>query len=219
MNVRFLSIAIVLLLGAASAGLLAGPSSNVAWDVETLRAIKAGEPELGKDKVTACVGCHGAQGVAINPTYPSMAGQRADYLYKQLRDYKDGTRANALMAAFAQALSEEDMLHIAAFYSEQPPPAPKPAEKALPLAEKLVRLGDGSRLVPACHSCHGSRGEGKMHGIPALAGQNAVYFSQTMQAYASGSRANDVYSVMRNIAKQLTAEEIDALAAYYAGLD
>jgi cytochrome c553 len=219
MNVRFLSVTMALLLGAITGGLIAGPSSNVAWDVETLRAIKGGKPELGKDKAAACAGCHGAEGVAMNPTYPSMGGQRADYTYKQLRDYKDGTRANALMAAFAQSLSEEDMLDIAAFYAEQPLPPAKPAETSLPLAEKLVHLGDGPRLVPACHSCHGTAGEGKMHGIPALAGQNALYFKQTMEAYASGARANDVYSVMRSIAKELTPEEIEELAEYYAGLE
>jgi cytochrome c553 len=58
-----------------------------------------------------------------------------------------------------------------------------------------------------------------MHGIPALAGQNALYFKQTMEAYASGARANDVYSVMRSIAKELTPEEIEELAEYYAGLE
>lgn len=219
MNVRLLSIMMAITLAAMAGVGTAGPSSNVAWDVETLRAIKAGKPALGKEKAAVCASCHGAEGVAQNPTYPSMAGQRADYTYKQLRDYKDGTRANALMAAFAQSLSEEDMLHIAAFYAERSRPPAKPAEKALPLAEKLVHLGDGTRLVPACHSCHGTRGEGKMHGIPALSGQNALYFTQTMQAYASETRANDVYSVMRSIARRLTAEEIDELAAYYAGLE
>ncbi len=123
------------------------------------------------------------------------------------------------MAALAQSLSDEDMVNIAVFYAAQPRPPAKPSEGATDSAQRLVKLGDGTRLIPSCASCHGSRGGGNKHGIPALAGQNAVYFKQAMQGYAAGTRANDVYSVMRSISKQLTAEEIDQLAAYYAGLE
>ena len=152
--------------------------------------------------------------------WPSTAGQDAAYTYKQLKDYKDRTRDNALMMGMVTALSDQDMVDISAFYAGQPLPAPQ-GEGGNEVALKLVKEGDGERLIPACNTCHGRKGEGnrRSYGMPAIAGQMPQYFVQTMQLYRSGGRANDVYSVMRSIAKGLTDEEISGLADYYAAQD
>ena len=126
--------------------------------------------------------------------------------------------ANAMMAAFVTTLSDQDMADLAAWYATLPPPAATPTDTDLPLAKRLVRRGDGKRLIPSCASCHGSRGEGQAVAVPALAGQHAAHFSDTMHAYKNASRANDVYAVMRSIAKALSDEEIQQLGAYYASL-
>ncbi len=194
------------------------PSSNVAFTTETKNLVAAGEAETGKQKAVSCAGCHGSEGVATAPIYPSLAGQLATYTYKQLKDYKDGTRANAMMAAFVTTLSDQDMADLAAWYATLPPPAATPAGPELPLAQRLVQHGDGKRLIPSCASCHGSRGEGQAVAVPALAGQHAAHFSDTMRAYKNASRANDVYAVMRSIAKELSEEEIQQLGTYYATL-
>lgn len=199
--------------------LSAAPSSNVAYTQETMDFIGSGEPAAGQEKAANCVACHGAEGVSSNPTYPSIAGQLASYTYKQLKDYKDGKRMSPQMAAFVSMLGDQDMADVAAWYASLPPPPPKPSERELSAAQALVQRGDGQRLIPACAACHGDKGEGKQVGNPALAGQNALHFKQTMQAYKMGRRANDVYSVMRVIAKELTEEEIDLLAEYYAALE
>ena len=124
------------------------------------------------------------------------------------------------MMGMVMALSDEDMASISAFYAAEPLPAPQ-GDGGNDAALKLVKEGDGPRLVPACNTCHGRKGEGnrRSYGMPALAGQMPQYFVQTMQLYRSGGRANDVYSVMRSIAKNLTDEEIDGLANYYAAQD
>jgi len=209
-------LGVQLLFGAGMA--LGAPSSLVAFTPETRSLIASGDPARGKDKAAGCVACHGAQGIAENAEFPSLAGQRADYLYKQLRDYKDDKRVNPLMTAFAGPLSDEDMADIAAWYASQPLPPAKPADGDPGAATTLVRRGDGARLIPACAACHASNGEGQAVAVPALAGQNATHFAQTLQAYKSGTRANDVYSVMRNIARALSKEEIVQLAKYYASL-
>ena len=210
-----------LVMGLILAGpALAAPSSNVAWTLETVKLIEGGDPEKGKQLSTSCVGCHGAEGMSPNPMWPSTAGQDAAYTYKQLKDYKDRTRDNAIMMGMVMALSDQDMADISAFYAAQPLPAPQ-GEGGNDAARKLVREGDGPRLVPACNTCHGRKGEGnrRSYGMPALAGQMPQYFVKTMQLYRSGGRANDVYGVMRAIAKKLTDEEIQGLADYYAARD
>ncbi len=198
----------------------AAPSSQVAWTKETMRLIKGGDAEKGKQLSASCAGCHGAEGISPNPIWPSTAGQNAAYTYKQLRDYKDGTRDNAIMMGMVMALSDQDMADISAYYAALPLPAPQ-GDGGNDAALKLVKAGDSERLIAACNTCHGRKGEGnqRSHGMPAIAGQMPQYFVQTMQLYRSGARANDVYGIMRNIAKDLTDEEISGLANYYAAQD
>ena len=213
----------VMVLGltlALSGQVIAAPSSQVAWTTDTVALVQSGDPEKGKQLTASCVGCHGADGISPNPLWPSTAGQDAAYTYKQLKDYKDRTRDNVLMMGMVMALSDKDMADTAAFYATQPMPPPQ-GDGGNDAAVKLVKQGDGPRLIPACNTCHGAKGEGnpRSYGMPALAGQMPQYFIQTMQLYRSGGRANDVYGVMRAIAKELTDEEIQGLAGYYAAQD
>ena len=78
--------------------------------------LKAGEAKVKE----VCQACHGLDGNAATPDYPKLGGQRPDYLAKALRDYKSGARKNAIMAAFAGALSAQDIENLAAFYAAQP---------------------------------------------------------------------------------------------------
>lgn len=215
MKMRLLAVTSVCLAGFAGP-LLAGPSSQVAWTLETVNKIKAADAAHGQQISAGCAGCHGAEGITANPLWPNLAGQLPTYLYKQLRDYKDGTRRNTMMQGLVAGFSDQDMMDVAAFYAQQSkPPANGDGSDA---AKGLVGKGDGARLIPSCDSCHGGKGEGKFVEVPALAGTPPGYFVQTMGAYKTGARANDVYSVMRSIAKKLTDAEIKALGDYYAAL-
>ncbi len=212
------AIALLFSLSIAPGSVFAGPSSQVAWTQETVNLIKSGNVDKGKQLAAGCAGCHGPEGISPTPMYPHLAGQNAAYAYKQLRDYKDGTRANAIMGALVAGLDDQSMADIAAYYAELPP-ASKPAEGEQSAdTPTLARKGDGKRLIPSCASCHESPGNIKNHGIPSLNGQPEDYLKQTMQAYKTGARANDVYSVMRLIAKPMTDEEIAQTASYYASL-
>jgi cytochrome c553 len=80
----------------------------------------AGDVKAGQQKAQPCAACHGDGNKSIDPQYPRLAGQYADYLVKALTDYKTGARKNAIMAGFAAALSAEDIEDLAAFYEAQP---------------------------------------------------------------------------------------------------
>ena len=80
----------------------------------------AGDAEAGKAKSAPCAACHGPEGnTPIQPTYPILAGQYADYLVRALEDYKTGKRKNAIMAGLAAPLSAQDREDLAAFFSRQ----------------------------------------------------------------------------------------------------
>ena len=78
-----------------------------------------GKFSAGKEKSASCAGCHGSTGNSVTPTFPKLAQQHASYLVKQLQAFKDGTRQDPIMGPMAMALSEEDMMDIAAYYAAQ----------------------------------------------------------------------------------------------------
>lgn len=80
----------------------------------------AGSADAGKGKIAMCSACHGANGVGIGPTFPNLAGQKADYMVLQLKAFKDGSRKGgnaAQMVGMVAALSEQDMADISAYYA------------------------------------------------------------------------------------------------------
>ena len=79
-------------------------------------AMAAGDAAAGKAKAAMCAGCHGANGVSAVPTYPNLAGQKAAYVAKQLKAFRDGSRADPTMAAMAKPLSDADIDNLAAYY-------------------------------------------------------------------------------------------------------
>ncbi|TLF52286.1 cytochrome c [Halomonas urmiana] len=84
----------------------------------------AGDPTAGEGKVAACAACHGTDGKATAPIYPNLAGQNADYLVSALKAYRAGERGggmSAMMTPQAQALSDEDIADIAAYYASLTP--------------------------------------------------------------------------------------------------
>ena len=156
----------------------------------------------------SCAACHGADGISRNPAWPSLAGQRSAYLVEALKAYGTGARDNAMMAGIAKGLSDADAQKLAAHYEAQ-----KPAVPAVGVASKDV--GAGKARASACAACHGANGVSSNPAWPSLAGQHRDYLVTTLAAYKSGARKNDM---MAGIAKGLSDADVQALAAYYAGL-
>lgn len=179
----------------------------------------AGNAEAGKAKSVTCAACHGVDGNSAAPNFPKLAGQHADYLYKQLKQYKSGDRKNAVMAGMVAALSEEDMLNLAAYYAAQQPTIGIAAEEQIALGESIYRAGNAASGVSACAACHGPAGVGNpMANFPRLSGQHALYTAEQLKYFRSGTRANDAGSMMRSIAKKMTDAEIEAVSQYVQGL-
>lgn len=82
---------------------------------------QAGDIAAGKTKAATCVACHGKEGISGNPAWPNLAGQKAQYLKKQLIDFRDGKRKDALMAPMAKSLSDADAANLAAYYASLKP--------------------------------------------------------------------------------------------------
>jgi len=214
-SLAILGVASVLLVGGQ---VLAAPSSYVAWTTETVRLVNAGDSTKGEQLGYGCVACHGEAGLSVSPAFPHIDGQDPLYLFKQLKDFKDKTRTNPQMNEIAASMTDQDMADIAAYYTAQPAPAPESSGGDTALAMDLITKGHGSRRVPACEGCHGHQGAGQpgYYGIPVLGSQKSTYLQIALREYRAGNRANDVYSVMRDIAKSLSDDEITALGNYYA---
>ncbi|WP_440996844.1 c-type cytochrome [Arhodomonas sp. SL1] len=179
-----------------------------------------GDPQAGESKSQPCVACHGADGNSGNPEWPNLAGQHEEYLYEQLRHFKDGTRENALMAGQVANLSDQDMQDLAAYYAGGQMEVGETSEEAVELGEQLWRGGIPERDVPSCAGCHGPAGDGmKGAGYPKISGQKATYLAMQLRAYRDGERSGyQNAQIMNGIAAELTDEEIEAVASFAYGL-
>jgi len=180
-----------------------------------------GSAEAGKARSVTCGACHGGDGNSVNPAWPSIAGQHAVYIVKQLSAFKSGARSNVLMSAQAMSLSDEDMANLAVYFSEQAPAPRAVADASLvEKGEAIYRGGSKEDGVPACMACHGPTGKGNPEaGYPALSGQWADYTAASLAAYASGERKSDgTTKMMRDIASAMNPEQMKAVASYVQGL-
>jgi len=167
-----------------------------------------------------CAACHGVDGHSATSANPHLAGQHAQYIYKQLVDYKNNKdRKNAIMMSMAQPLSADDMRAVAAYYAAQKPkPAGASNKELVALGQKIYRGGNPATGVPACSGCHGPGGGGIPAQYPRLAGQFAEYTAAQLKAFRSMERANDPSQMMRGAAARMTDREIAAVAEYLVGL-
>jgi cytochrome c553 len=182
-------------------------------------AAAKGDPAKGKALAGACAACHGMDGNSVVSVNPNLAGQHAEYIAKQLAEFKAGTRANAIMAGMAAGLTPESMADLGAYFRTQK--VRTPGAKNRDLAEqgrKLYRGGDVARGLPACSSCHSPTGAGMASQYPRVGGQHADYTVAQLKAFRAGERANDGAAMMRTVAAKLTDNEMTALAEYLAGL-
>lgn len=182
-------------------------------------AVTAADVKAGQQKSAVCAACHSTDGNSLSDAFPKIAGQHAQYIEKQLKDYQSGARQNALMAPMAAPLSEEDIANLAAYFSSQTTAPGATSEEFVELGEQIYRGGNKASGVPACMACHGPNGNGvPAAGWPKLAGQYPAYVETQLKAFAAGERANDLNNMMRDIASKMTAEEMKAVSAYVFGL-
>jgi cytochrome c553 len=192
--------------------------------------VYAGDVEKGKAlaSATGCMGCHGADGNSPAPSFPKIAGLGSKYLFKQLKDVRDGNRVIASMAGLVDNYNNEQLKDLSAFYNAQTLQisGAKPLEvrvnagikvDGLKLGAQVYRDGNFETNVPSCIGCHSPRGLGnEPAGYPRLGGQYAEYIALQLRAYRDGEREHEI---MNKVAKNMTNAEIDSVANFIAGLN
>jgi cytochrome c553 len=187
---------------------------------------KPGDAAAGQAKAAVCGACHGVDGNPnpATPQYPRLAGQHEDYIVRQLELMKSNKRDNAVMAGFVITLTPQDMHDIAAYFAgktPQPQPAAAPDAKLAALGESYYHSGDGKDGVPACAACHSPDGRGVPGaGFPQITGQFTDYVTLKLKDFRGGKAFgdDDRGKIMLAIAKNLTDDDITALAGYINGL-
>jgi cytochrome c553 len=191
-----------------------------------------GEAEAGAQKAAVCLGCHGANGVSVAPTFPRLAGQRADYLYHRLASFKqagpkDAYYSTSPMTAIAAALSDDEARNLATYFSAQPlqvTDVPSPVASAAKGAA-LFYAGDPSKGIPPCQGCHGAEASGvtsrgnQYATYPSLRGQYGPYVIARLTNYRAGlPRDTSNAFIMAGVAQTLDDDSIQAIAAWISSL-
>lgn len=198
-------------------------------------AMPKGDATAGEAKAAACAACHGVGGVSMVPVNPSLAGQGARYIYKQLHDFKSGRRGNPIMMGMAMPLSDQDMADLGAYFAAQKPVVNKAKPELVKLGEKIYRGGNSKTGLAACAGCHNPSGKGNaLAGYPRLGGQHADYIKAQLTAFRAAGRNDNVadpaakrandgakpgeQGPMQMIAARMSDAEIEAVSSYISGL-
>lgn len=188
-----------------------GPHSDVIITHQLLPPASPRDIGNGATLALRCTPCHGPTGISYANS-PNLAGQYAIAIYKQLRDYATGVRTNAIMNPMGKSLSDTEMREIADYYASLAKP---PASRLTGAPPPIVHWGAPMRDVPPCGSCHGTIDH--TLASPWLNGEPQAYLVQQLEAFAAGTRDNDIDGQMRAVAHGMTPAEITAAAAYYSG--
>jgi len=157
-------------------------------------------------------------GEAASELSPRLAGQNAAYMAKQLANFESGERRSSAMRPMVAALTPEDMRAVALYFSRQRAEPDLPVDAGLAArGRRVYEKGGSATEVAACIGCHGERAQGS-ESLPRLAGQFPAYLAAQLKNFGSRERTND-NAVMHTVAVRMTAEEIDAVAAYLGSLD
>ncbi len=161
---------------------------------------------------TVCVACHGTDGNGIAETFPKLAGQRPEYLLKQMTDFLGGRRKNDVMTPFLLPLKAANLEEVAQYFSALPP-SRAAASTQSEAGKLLYDNGNVANGVPGCVGCHGPGGQG-VELNARLAGQYQSYLIAQIKAFKNGARNNDKARVMRSAVANLSEAEINAVTEY-----
>lgn len=181
----------------------------------------AGDAAAGQGKIAMCSACHNADGNSLLPNFPKLAGQGERYLFKQMQEIKSGVRPVVEMTGMLDAMTDQDLEDISAWYSSQKGTIGAAAPDLVARGEALYRGGKLEDGMPACVGCHLPNGEGLNLALyPKLNGQHASYTAKQLTDFREGDRVNDGDTmIMRSIAAKLSNKDIKAISSYIEGLN
>lgn len=178
-------------------------------------------PDLVRE---TCARCHGIDGLGRGQAaFPTLAGQRPEYLAAALEAYARGQRHSGMMEPIAQGLGSEAIRELAEYYGSRPaPPAPPPDPElraAIERGASISRHGIPQQRVPSCMDCHGPGAQRRRPSYPNLAGQPADYLILQLELFKRGVRGGSPYAhLMHTVATRLHPDQMRAVALYYASL-
>ena len=177
---------------------------------------QADEARAKKIVSGVCFVCHGAQGESSSEVFPRLAGQHAEYIAKQLDNFKSGKRKSTAMADMVAKLTPDEMRALGRYFENQSAPS-EPAKDAdlAAVGRYIFHVGNKFSGVPACASCHGAQAKSSVT-LPRLAGQYAGYTEAQLKLFNDRERTND-NAVMHAIVSKMTALEMAAVAEYLSG--
>jgi len=165
-----------------------------------------------------CFLCHGMEGESASPVFPRLAGQHAEYLARQLGDFKSGRRKSETMKPQSEELTPAEMKALGVFFEKKKASANTPTDsEILAVGRYIFSKGNQFSGLPSCASCHGAKGYGTPQ-LPRLAGQHPRYIEDQLKQFNKRERTND-NAVMHTVASKLTELEAHAVAEYIATLD
>ena len=80
-------------------------------------SVQAADVAAGKAKAAVCGACHGAAGISAVAIFPNLAGQKAAYLEKQMKAFRDGSRKYPSMEGQSKTLTDADIANLEAYYA------------------------------------------------------------------------------------------------------
>jgi cytochrome c553 len=184
------------------------PVTQVEVSPQMLRHASADSVGSGATLALRCTMCHGPRGLSLAEA-PNLAGQYAVAIYKELMDFKTGARPSSVMQPLAADLTDSDIRDLAAYYAY----LPRPSGPDMSVSPAIVASGAPMRGIAPCGACHGT--VGTKAGATWLGGQPAAYLHAQLVGFATDTRRNDIDAVMRNIARRMTPDEIEAASRYY----
>jgi cbb3-type cytochrome c oxidase subunit III len=172
--------------------------------------------EAGEERALFCKYCHGSDGNSLKPDVPNLAGQNARYLLEQIEKFATRQRDDFVMSPLTAELSPEDKVNLAIFYYSKP-------VKTQPIDEKQAAKGK-ALFQAVCSSCHNLDGHGNQK-LARLAGQQVVYVTNVLKTFRNNANdpiardeASRKSAIMEGVAKNLSDEQIESVAAYVAQL-
>ena len=166
-----------------------------------------------KERLPACLDCHGENGQSQNPDVPSLGAQHAFYVTVQLLLFRERMRVAVSMNDATKGLSDDDLHNFADTISKLPPPQPEggPVDEArMERARALVQQNH-------CNFCHTPNFAGQQN-VPRIADQREDYLIKALRGYKDNSRRGYDGTMAETLAS-ITDDQILDLAYYIARVE
>jgi cytochrome c553 len=170
----------------------------------------AADVSAGRALAEACAACHGANGVSQIEFTPSLAGQPDEFVQWQLVYFRSGARVSDVMGPIAEALNNQDIRDLGAYYASLSPPQPAPEA-----TDAAVQKGEQIAVRHRCRSCHGDDYNG-FRAAARLSGQREEVLVKALHDFKSGKRVGSGVASMADVTYGMSDSDMDAVSHYLA---